>query len=116
MEAAEEFPDLEKRKTEEHEVHHVELKACCCANIVATPGGCCGIFWLVIAGWIGQAIFIAFNLPCLSSNFSDLKVIGSDISNHWYQHGLSGEFSYEYVILVVMVYTVYIMMMIYTEK
>lgn len=96
MEAeAEEFPDVEKAENDEHEIHHVELKACCCANIVASPGGCCGVFWLVIASWIGCAVFIYFNQPCISFNFSDFKVINSEISNNWYQHSLAGDNSYD---------------------
>lgn len=105
MAELDDFPEVDKDKhAEDHEVHHVELKACCCANLVASPGGCCGMFWLVIACWIGCGVYIAFNIPCLSTNFSDLKVVNSDISNNWYQKGLSGENAYEYVMSMCLLY------------
>eukprot|EP01084_Bolivina_argentea_P275195 469243_1 len=70
---------------EEEDVHAVELKALGVATCVASPAGCCGCLFTVIAVMVGFAVYIVFFPVCLSFNFTDFKVINSEISNDYYQ-------------------------------
>eukprot|EP01083_Nonionella_stella_P009521 27380_1 len=91
-ESLSEFPDDYE---EEDEEHHHELKALKVASCVASPIGCCSCFWFVIAAMVGFGFYV-FKFPvCLNFNFSDFKVINSEISNEVYQRQLSSAMSYK---------------------
>jgi len=69
--------------------HHTELKSVCLATFISKPWGCPLCFLLVLACIGGFAAYVVAYPVCLSFNFSDFKVINSEISNHHYQRILA---------------------------
>jgi len=94
MESPRIVAESSEQSAELDDSHHVELKSFLPATCVSKPLGCCSMCILILAAMAGFGYLIYLDPVCLSFNFTDFKVIDSDISNDFYQHSLSEATSY----------------------